>query len=43
MTEHKVLKTGLHSVTTKGVIKIYTELEYQQMNWWNKMKIKYNL
>jgi hypothetical protein len=42
--EHKVLPTGVHCITdSKGVVHVYTESEYQHLEWWIKMKIKYKL
>lgn len=39
---HKILPSGLHAITDKnGRIHIYTEQEYQHMNWWIKVKHKY--
>jgi len=44
---HKVLPSGLHALHIKlpnGVVKIeiFTELEYSQFNWWERMKLKFN-
>jgi|TARA_R100001369_G_C3265461_1_gene158983 hypothetical protein len=45
---HLVLPSGLHALQVRlpnGVVKveIFTEDEYQQYNWWNRMKTILNL
>ena len=40
--EHKILKTGLHIITVKGMVNVYTEKEYQHLEWWTKVRLKYN-
>jgi hypothetical protein len=40
---HKIVN-GLHCIiSAKGTVDVYTEKEYQEFNWWNRMKLKYNL
>lgn len=44
---HVVLPSGLHALQIRkpnGVVKIeiLTELEYQHLTWWNKVRLKYN-
>jgi len=39
--QHKILPTGLHAIVDqKNRVHIYTELEYQQLTWWQKVKLK---
>jgi len=43
-TIHKVLPTQIHTITNhKGVIKVYTEEEYQHRSWWQTVKHQYNI
>lgn len=39
---HRIVN-DLHIIDNKGTINVYTEKEYQQLQWWNKVKLKYNL
>jgi hypothetical protein len=42
--KHIVLATGLHCITDKkGAVHVYTENEYTYLEWWIKIKIKYDL
>jgi hypothetical protein len=46
--KHLVLPSGLHAVQVRqpnGVVKveIFNEKEYEQFNWWNQMKLTFNL
>jgi hypothetical protein len=38
---HKILPTGLHSITIGKRVHIYTEKEYQHLTWWQLVKLKY--
>lgn len=41
---HKVLKTGLHCITnSKGRVYVFTEKEYEHLNWWQLVKIRYEI
>jgi hypothetical protein len=41
---HKVLPTQIHTITNKrGVIKVYTEKEYQHLTWWELVKHEHNI
>jgi hypothetical protein len=39
---HKILPTGLHAIIRNGNVEIYTEKEYQHLEWWTKIRLKYN-
>ena len=39
---HKILQSGLHAIIVNGRVNIYTEEEYQHLNWWSRVKLKYN-
>ena len=42
--KHKVLSTGLHCITnSKGRVYVFTEKEYQHMNWWQSVKLRYEI
>lgn len=41
--EHKILPSGLHALIINNKVNIYTEEEYQHLNWWSIVKLKYNL
>ena len=41
--KHKILPSGLHAITINNKVHIYTEEEWQHFNWWNLVKLKYNL
>lgn len=39
--QHKILPSGLHAIVDqKNRVHIYTELEYQQLTWWQKVKLE---
>ena len=40
---HKVLPTGLHTISYNGVVWVFTEKEYSHLDWWFFVKLKYNL
>jgi|DEB0MinimDraft_10_1074344.scaffolds.fasta_scaffold578176_3 hypothetical protein len=41
---HKILPTQIHTIQNdKGVVKVYTEKEYQHLTWWQVVKHKYNI
>lgn len=33
----------LHIIEVKGRVNVYTEKEYQKLEWWDLIKMKYNL
>jgi hypothetical protein len=39
--QHKILATGLHSITINGRVHIFTEKEYEHLTWWELVKLKY--
>ena len=39
--KHIITKTGLHSITIGKRVHIYTEKEYQNLTWWELIKLKY--
>lgn len=39
--EHKILPTGLHCITVKGKVYVYTESEYEHLTWWQMVKLRY--
>jgi len=41
--EHKVLPTGLHCIIDGKRVSVYTEKEYQHLEWWKRVKINFNL
>lgn len=38
---HIVLGNGLHCIHIEERVHVYTEEEYQQLTWWDKVKMKY--
>lgn len=41
---HIILDTGLHCITDKkGHVRVYTEQQYEQLTWWNKIKTRYGI
>ncbi len=42
--KHLILPTGLHAIQdSNNHVHIYTEDEYQELNWWASVKLKFNL
>ena len=39
--KHIILESGLHCIHVGKRVHVYTENEYEQLTWWNKIKMKY--
>lgn len=39
---HRIVNK-LHYIEVKGRVNVYTEKEYQQLEWWDLINMKYNL
>lgn len=42
--EHRILPTGLHCIQdSQGRVHVYTEQEFQHIEWWMRVKMRFNL